>query len=89
LISIILIVILSQVTYYIDKKLIINNSNPIFVVHVDTADDGGSTQYLGLGYEIIHWNVIKDEDNNFVNGYEINRFPTYKDMNGGTAEEFK
>jgi len=79
LISIILIFLLAQSTYYIDKKLISKNSNPIFAVKVDSGNVEVSTRYLGIGYEVIHWNTIKDGENNSIIGYEIYRFPNSKD----------
>jgi len=89
LISFALIFILSKVTYYIDKHLINNNSDPIFVVHIKTTKDGRCSRYVGIGYEIIYWNINKGKENSFITDCEINSFPNFKDMNDFYNGEIK
>lgn len=50
--SIIIFLLLYAVTYNIDIKRAQKDKQPIFVVKVNSYEDGGSTDYLGLGYKI-------------------------------------
>lgn len=50
---------------------------PLFSVAIATYKDGGTTEYLGLGYKIINFNKIT--------GYDDSGQPTYfKDIVSGT-----
>lgn len=63
LLVIIGIIILSGLIFYMaDYFRIINNKEPIFCILEDEVNDGGTKIYLGLGYKIIDFHKIKDED---------------------------
>ena len=53
LISIIVVlIVLWEIIFFIDYSRCSNFKEPIFVVTRDTADDGGSGIYYGLGYKV-------------------------------------
>lgn len=60
------IVGISIVTFFIDSTLANNNQAPIFSVPYAHMNDGGSTCYMGLGYQIIRWKVLV-----YPRGYNI------------------
>ena len=42
----------------IDKKRAIDNKRPIFAVRTAIYKDGGSKEYMGLGYKVIVFNTL-------------------------------
>ena len=42
----------------IDKKRALDNKRPIFVVRTAIYKDGGSKEYIGLGYKVIVFNTL-------------------------------
>ena len=42
----------------IDKKRALDNKRPIFVVRTTIYKDGGSKEYIGLGYKVIVFNTL-------------------------------
>ncbi|MGL4107170.1 hypothetical protein [Clostridium sp. LP20] len=61
IILVIAILIVSQVTYTIDKRLIEENKEPKFVIKTDMVKDGGTTIYKGLGYQVVRWNRFLED----------------------------
>lgn len=49
---------ISLVTFFIDSTLADHNLGPVFSVPNANMNDGGSACYMGLGYQIIRWNVL-------------------------------
>lgn len=49
---IVAIIILWGIIFFIDYSRCSNFKEPIFVVAGETADDGGSGTYYGLGYKV-------------------------------------
>ena len=49
---IVILIILWSIAFFIDYLRCSNFKEPIFVVAKDTADDGGSGTYCGLGYKV-------------------------------------
>ena len=49
---------ISFVAFFIDSTLADHNLAPVFSVPYAHMNDGGSTCYMGLGYQIIRWNVL-------------------------------
>lgn len=80
-IFIILAPVLPKVTYSIDSKLISNDIRPIFAIGQGMAKDGGTTEYRGLGYQIIRWNRLVNGGVEY--GYEIYKAPNYRNLNDG------
>ena len=56
-------------TFFIDASLAEQGDRPIFSIPYAHVNDGGSTGYLGLGYQIITWRKIQ-EDNSYLVGVE-------------------
>lgn len=58
------IVGISILTFFTDSTLADHNRTPLFSIPYAHMDDGGSTCYVGLGYQIIKWKVL-----NYPRGY--------------------
>ena len=60
-IGIIVLVIIIDCSFIfrsIDKKRALDNKRPIFVVRTTIYKDGGSKEYMGLGYKVIVFNTL-------------------------------
>ena len=68
-IAIAIIVVLGIIFYIFDYNRIKNNKTPIFCINSATYMDGGSKEYLGLGYKVI--------DFNRTNGYDVMKIGTW------------
>lgn len=87
-ILIILIVIFSPViTYRIDSTLVEQDKRPIFVIEKARYKDGGTTEYRGLGYQVIKWNKLTNNGIEF--GYEIYKAPSYRNINDGPTKKLR
>lgn len=62
--------IISLGTYFVDSKRIVNDKIPIFILHTDHLDDGGTTVYYGFGYQLIHWKRLTEITNQYLTGIE-------------------
>ena len=71
LIVIIIISCLGFIFYKIDNQRIKNDKDPIFVINTVIYKDGGTKEYLGLGYKIIKYHIIEMELNNEKDIYDI------------------
>ncbi len=71
LIAIIIISCLGFIFYKIDNQRIKNDNDPIFVINTVIYKDGGTKEYLGLGYKIIKYHTIEMELNNEKDIYDI------------------
>ena len=80
-----------QITYTIDSFLVSKDIRPIFVVHKDTYKDGGTKEYMGLGYQVIRWHMFNDDNNGYeyLFGYEIYKAPNYRDVGDGPTKKLK
>ena len=43
---------------------------PLFIIHTDSLNDGGTNFYYGLGYQIIKWNRFSNDGNTIFVGTE-------------------
>ncbi|WP_052446873.1 hypothetical protein [Candidatus Soleaferrea massiliensis] len=57
----IVLIIVSIVFYRIDLHRAVQGEKPLFTISSISLDDGGSTDYRGLGYQIIIWHQLADE----------------------------
>ncbi len=74
---IIILVILGILFYTIDKRAVQNQKSPIFCVKIRTMLDGGTAEYLGLGYKIIIFHKLEGIEN-YYDGIHIGSwFMTY------------
>ena len=71
IILLLLISILGFIFYLIDTQRIKNDNDPIFVINTIIYNDGGTKEYLGLGYKIIKYHTIEMELNNEKDIYDI------------------
>ena len=53
IITIVIVIIVAIVTaFFADVYKILNNEEPLFSVKKATYEDGGTTEYIGVGYKI-------------------------------------
>lgn len=76
-----------RITYRIDSNLVNQDKKPIFVVSKALYKDGGTTDYRGLGYQVIMWHRMTD--NGYEFGYEIYKSPNFRDVNDGPTKKLK
>ena len=56
------IIILGLIFFAIDYNRVKNGEKPIFCINTATANDGGTKEYLGLGYKVIDFNRLDGYD---------------------------
>ena len=66
------IVILGGVLFLIDCSAINSGKKPKFAVTVNQLDDGGTTEYIGLGYKIIDFNMLNGYDEMKIGSWFMN-----------------
>lgn len=86
-IILIILIIISQITYSIDKRRISETKDPLFAFRTNMMKDGGSSKYIGIGYIIFKWN--KRAENGYMIGYEMYRLPTTKKFEDGPSIDLK
>ncbi|GMQ63567.1 hypothetical protein [Vallitalea maricola] len=86
-ILVLIIILIPVFTYSIDSKLVLQDKKPIFVVKTGMYKDGGTTEYWGLGYQVIKWNMLTIDGYKF--GYEIFHVPNFRDVNDGPVKKLK
>ena len=52
---------LSAFSYSYDTKRAESGKTPVFILHKDALNDGGTTVYYGFGYQIVAWHQIKGD----------------------------
>lgn len=57
-----IVIILGILFFIVDYSRVKNNQIPIFCIPVGIAMDGGTIEYLGLGYKVIDFNTISGYD---------------------------
>lgn len=70
----------------IDIERFQDGKKPIFIIHQDNIDDGGTTIYYGIGYQLISWRQMgdaEDDPGDFV-GKECHIL-FYHDINDGPS----
>lgn len=91
---ILLIIILVGLSFYmIDKSRLEKDKEPMFTFYSDIIRDGGSRDYLGLGYKIVKYHKSCSYDNPenkkfytwYYEGYDIK--PWFKDIYEVTEED--
>lgn len=55
-------IILGLIFFAVDYNRVKNGENPIFCINTATANDGGTKEYLGLGYKVIDFNRLDGYD---------------------------
>jgi len=63
------------------------DKRPIFVIEKGRYKDGGTTEYRGLGYQVIKWN--KQTNNGIEFGYEIYKAPNFRNINDGPTKKLR
>ncbi|MBR3588141.1 MAG: hypothetical protein IKL16_01115 [Clostridia bacterium] len=69
-----IVVFLGFASFCIDSSRINNGNPPIFVVDGVAYRDGGSKEYIGLGYKVIKYNVIGENGKIVKDNYEIGSY---------------
>lgn len=75
------------ITYRIDSNLVHRDKRPIFIIKKAMYKDGGTTEYRGLGYQVIKWNIRTNKGIEL--GYEIYKSPNFRDVNDGPTRELR
>ena len=57
-----IVIVLGILFFIIDHTRVKNNQIPIFCIPVGLAMDGGTVEYLGLGYKVIDFNTLTGYD---------------------------
>ena len=47
---------------FIDYNRFMDGKIPIFIINKDILNDGGTTIYYGVGYQLIDWKIIDSEE---------------------------
>lgn len=68
-IILIVLVVLGIIFYTIDKNRAREGQKPIFCIKIGTLMDGGTEEYLGLGYKVIDFNKMEEIVDNTMNYY--------------------
>lgn len=91
IIIVLLFMALPQITYTIDSKRIAEDKGPIFVIKIAEYKEGGTSEYIGLGYQVINWHRYGDNgiDYGIIYGYEIYKAPNFRDIAKGPTKELK
>lgn len=58
LIALAIIIILGTIFFCIDYNRAVNDKNPLFCIPIGGLQDGGTIEYLGLGYKVIRFNRL-------------------------------
>lgn len=75
LLVILSVVILLGFSFFcIDSSRVKNDSPPLFVIKTVIYRDGGTTEYLGLGYKVIKYNVIGENGKIVKDDYKIGSY---------------
>lgn len=56
------IIILGLIFFAVDYSRVQRQETPIFCINYATANDGGTNEYLGLGYKVIDFNMLNGYD---------------------------
>ena len=56
------IIILGLIFFAVDYNRVRNGEKPIFCINTANANDGGTKEYLGLGYKVIDFNRLDGYD---------------------------
>ena len=56
------IIILGLIFFIVDYIRVQKQEKPIFCINYATANDGGTNEYLGLGYKVIDFNMLNGYD---------------------------
>lgn len=65
-ISAIIVLLLIISSCVIDYKRFESNQKPLFCIKTDHLNDGGTTVYYGLGYQLIEWKVVKESEEGVI-----------------------
>lgn len=70
LICLVLFFVVSGIFYQVDYRRVVTGQEPILAIHTVRYDDGGTTCYYGLGYQIIKWKRLSSEYGRYLTGVE-------------------
>ena len=63
------IILLGIVFFAVDYTRVQKQEKPIFCINYATANDGGTKEYIGIGYKVIDFHKIQEVDENGNNSY--------------------
>ena len=68
-IILVVLVILGIIFYMVDKNRAREGQKPIFCIPIGAYSDGGTVEYIGLGYKVIDFNKMEEIVDNTMNYY--------------------
>ena len=72
LITLILIIIMPIIFYFIDRNRVLNlDKRPIFAIKTGVYSDGGSTEYIGIGYKVIMYKQLIGRYDNEIGSWKL------------------
>ena len=86
-IILITIIILGIVFFIVDYNRVKNNNTPMFCINTGTLRDGGSVEYLGLGYKVIEFNTLDGYDDIKIGTWFMNYDDFQEEMKSSKNEE--
>ena len=72
-----ILIILILLFFTVDYKRAENNQKPLFCIHTKIHKDGGTTEYICLGYKVISFNTLSGYNKVQIGSY----FMDYDDFN--------
>lgn len=85
-IILLVIIILGIVFFIIDYNRVKNNNTPMFCINTGTLRDGGSVEYLGLGYKVIDFNTLDEYDDIKIGTWFMNYDDFQEEMKSSKNE---
>ena len=86
-IILLVIIILVIVFFIVDYNRVKNSNTPMFCINIGTLRDGGSVEYLGLGYKVIDFNTLDGYDDIKIGTWFINYDDFQEEMKSSKNEE--
>lgn len=90
-ITMLTLMVLFTILGRIDIYRFTNDREPLFIIKKEYVNDGGTTVYYGVGYQLISWKVIDDRDIvdiTYLSGKEYHII-SFRDVEDGPTIEFE
>lgn len=82
------IIILGIVFFIIDYNRVKNSNTPMFCINTGTLRDGGSVEYLGLGYKVIDFNTLDGYNDMKIGTWFMNYDDLIEELNLRKSEKY-
>ncbi len=81
---IIILLVLVLTLGFFDAYYFLSQNKPLFTFHSVDYKDGGTNVHYGLGYQLVEWKVLSEDEQKQTFYYkkrEIRVFPFFRDVN--------